>query len=158
MAAVEVDGRGCVGGLLVTNHNGRPLEFQCTTPVRPDRTQEILYGQMLRDRGCWENSSEKRCLIACPSNLQLIVISDPDLLELRNHTQDACGLHGPNKQPSSALHGMPQANKTTLTSVDADLRFHDGHLSDGSFVSKSAASDSGPGRPGSSHLNGFTKR
>lgn len=38
---------GYVGGLLVTNRIGRPLEFQCTTPVRPNRTQEVLYGPTL---------------------------------------------------------------------------------------------------------------
>lgn len=38
---------GFVGGLLVTNRIGRPLEFQCTTPVRPNRTQELLYGTSL---------------------------------------------------------------------------------------------------------------
>ncbi|MCA9043520.1 MAG: hypothetical protein KDA69_04320, partial [Planctomycetaceae bacterium] len=39
---------GYVGGLLVTNRQGRPLEFQCTTPVQPNRTQEILYGPTLK--------------------------------------------------------------------------------------------------------------
>ncbi len=48
LAAVELEGRGHVGGLLVTNHLGRPLEFQCTTPVKPNRTQELLYGPTLR--------------------------------------------------------------------------------------------------------------
>lgn len=43
---VTVDA-GFVGGLLVTNRMGRPLEFQCTTPVRPNRTQEVLYGASL---------------------------------------------------------------------------------------------------------------
>jgi len=38
---------GYVGGLLVTNRIGRPMEFQCTTPVRPNRTQEVLYGPTL---------------------------------------------------------------------------------------------------------------
>lgn len=38
---------GYVGGLLVTNRIGRPLEFQCTTPVRPNKTQEVLYGPTL---------------------------------------------------------------------------------------------------------------
>ncbi len=47
LTAVEVPERGYVGGLLVTNHFGRPLEFQCTAPVRPNRTQEILYGPTL---------------------------------------------------------------------------------------------------------------
>jgi hypothetical protein len=37
-----------VGGLLITNHLGRPLEFQCTTPVQPNSTQKILYGPTLK--------------------------------------------------------------------------------------------------------------
>lgn len=47
LAAIEVPERGYIGGLLVTNRFGRPLEFQCTTPVKPNRTQEILYGPTL---------------------------------------------------------------------------------------------------------------
>jgi hypothetical protein len=48
LAAVEDAERGVVGGVLVTNKFGRPLEFQCTTPVKPNRTQQILYGPTLR--------------------------------------------------------------------------------------------------------------
>jgi hypothetical protein len=47
LAAIEVPERGFVGGLLVTNHFGRPLEFQCTAPLKPNRAQEILYGPTL---------------------------------------------------------------------------------------------------------------
>src|SRR5512134_1298159 len=47
LTAIETTDRGYVGGLLITNHFGRPLEFQCTTPVKPNRTQEILYGPTL---------------------------------------------------------------------------------------------------------------
>lgn len=47
LTAIELPQRGYVGGLLVTNHLGRPLEFQCTAPVKPNRTQEILYGPTL---------------------------------------------------------------------------------------------------------------
>ena len=39
MTAVEIGDRNFVGGLLVTDRFGRPLEFQCTTPVKPNRTQ-----------------------------------------------------------------------------------------------------------------------
>src|SRR4051794_7383154 len=39
---------GCVGGYLLLNAAGRPLEFHCTAPIRPNRTQEILYGPTLR--------------------------------------------------------------------------------------------------------------
>ena len=36
------------GGYLVVSHQGRPLEFRCSTPVAPSRAQEILYGASLR--------------------------------------------------------------------------------------------------------------
>jgi hypothetical protein len=39
---------GFVGGLLVLNAVGRPLEFHCTAPLKPNRAQEILYGPALR--------------------------------------------------------------------------------------------------------------
>jgi hypothetical protein len=47
LTAIEIPDRGYVGGLLITNHFGRPLEFQCTAPLKPNRTQEILYGPTL---------------------------------------------------------------------------------------------------------------
>ena len=37
-----------MGGYLLLNTNGRPLEFHCTLPLRPTRTQEVLYGPSLR--------------------------------------------------------------------------------------------------------------
>ena len=85
LAAVEVDGRGHVGGLLVTNHNGRPLEFQCTTPVKPDRTQEILYGKMLRSWVLGELIG-KTLLDRVSIKPDVVFTGDADLLELRNHT------------------------------------------------------------------------
>ena len=39
---------GLVGGYLVLNTTGRPLEFQCTTPIKPNRAQEVLYGETLK--------------------------------------------------------------------------------------------------------------
>lgn len=39
---------GLVGGYLVLNAGGRPLEFHCTAPVKPNRAQEILYGPTLK--------------------------------------------------------------------------------------------------------------
>ena len=47
LTAIEVPEKGFVGGLLVTTQHGRPLEFQCTVPVKPNATQEILYGPTL---------------------------------------------------------------------------------------------------------------
>lgn len=39
---------GLFGGYLVLNSVGRPLEFHCTAPVKPNRTQQILYGPTLK--------------------------------------------------------------------------------------------------------------
>ncbi len=38
---------GLIGGYLVLNENGRPLEFHCTAPVKPNRAQQILFGPTL---------------------------------------------------------------------------------------------------------------
>ena len=121
MAAVEVEGRGFVGGLLVTNQNGRPLEFQCTTPVKPDRTQEILYGKMLRPWLLGELIG-KTLLDRVAIKPDMVVTSDDDILELRNHTSTpvACTSEA---QQAADLGGRR-------------LRFHSSHETDSSFVSK----------------------
>ena len=41
------DELGLVGGYLVLNTAGRPLEFHCTAPVKPNRAQQILFGPTL---------------------------------------------------------------------------------------------------------------
>jgi len=38
---------GLIGGYLVLNAAGRPLEFHCTAPVKPNRAQQILFGPTL---------------------------------------------------------------------------------------------------------------
>lgn len=46
---VDDERTGWTGGLLVLNGGGRPLEFQCTLPVRPTRAHAILFGPTLRE-------------------------------------------------------------------------------------------------------------
>lgn len=45
---------GYLGGYLITNVTGRPLEFHCTMPVKPSRAQELLYGPTIDDFVCGE--------------------------------------------------------------------------------------------------------
>lgn len=45
--AILNDPTGTLGGLLVTNAWGRPLEFRLTSAVQPNRVQAILYGPAL---------------------------------------------------------------------------------------------------------------
>lgn len=84
LTAVEDAERGVVGGLLVTNRFGRPPEFQCTTPVKPNRTQQILYGPTLRPYLLAEVIG--RTLIDKVSvKPHLVLIEAPELLDLRTH-------------------------------------------------------------------------
>lgn len=43
------DAGGALGGYLVTNGWGRPLEFRLSTAVQPNRVQQILYGPTLTE-------------------------------------------------------------------------------------------------------------
>lgn len=48
--SVQEDGSGAVGGLLLLNIYGRPLELHCSVPVRVNRAQSLLYGESLRSQ------------------------------------------------------------------------------------------------------------
>lgn len=47
LTVLENDALGLVGGYLILNAAGRPLEFHCTAPVKPNRAQQILFGPTL---------------------------------------------------------------------------------------------------------------
>ena len=46
------EGNSFVGGYLVTNNWGRPLEFRLSTAVQPNRVQQVLYAATLRPYIC----------------------------------------------------------------------------------------------------------
>jgi hypothetical protein len=48
LTVVENAELGLLGGYLLLNAAGRPLEFHCTAPVKANRAQEILYGPTLK--------------------------------------------------------------------------------------------------------------
>ncbi len=47
LTVLEHEQQGLVGGYLILNTAGRPLEFHCTAPVKPSRAQQILFGPTL---------------------------------------------------------------------------------------------------------------
>ncbi len=85
LTAVEDAERGFVGGLLITNRFGRPLEFQCTAPVKPNRTQQILYGPTLKPYVLGELIG-RTLLEKVGVKPHIVLVESPDLLELRNAT------------------------------------------------------------------------
>jgi hypothetical protein len=48
LSTLDSPEHGYFGGYLIVSQLGRPLEFHCTSPVRPSRAQEILYGPTLQ--------------------------------------------------------------------------------------------------------------
>jgi hypothetical protein len=48
------EGGGYLGGLLVTNVWGRPLEFRLSSAVQPNKVQQVLYGPTLVPYVCGE--------------------------------------------------------------------------------------------------------
>jgi hypothetical protein len=115
-----------VGGLLITNHLGRPLEFQCTTPVQPNTTQKILYGPTLKPfvlseligRTLYERADVKP---------DLLLVDQDDLIPLREwlNIPVAC-LNS--KAAVPVLVGG--AEEGTLTLGRQQLRVHHAHESD----------------------------
>ena len=73
---------GYVGGYLVTNGWGRPLEFRLSTAVQPNRVQQILYGGTLQSYICADLIG-KTLVDKTTSTAQLIVTDHEPVLDLR---------------------------------------------------------------------------
>jgi hypothetical protein len=71
---VSENAKGVVGGYLVLNHAGRPVEFHCTSPVRANRAQEILYGATLEPFLYGEQIGQT--LIARAKNRPDVILTD----------------------------------------------------------------------------------
>lgn len=76
---------GFFGGYLLLNLLARPLEFHCTTPVKPSRAQEILYGPTLAPYLCGELIGQ--ALVAKTCQKPGVVFTDLEpVLALRMHS------------------------------------------------------------------------
>ena len=86
LTAVQDDGLGVAGGYLLLNASGRPLEFQCTAPVKASRVQEILYGPTLEPFLYGEQLAQT---LLCKSRLKPIVVctDSPAMLAAREFVE-----------------------------------------------------------------------
>jgi hypothetical protein len=73
---------GYLGGYLVTNNWGRPLEFRLSTAVQPNRVQQILYGGTLEPYICADLIG-KTLVDKASVPVQLIVTERESVLDLR---------------------------------------------------------------------------
>jgi hypothetical protein len=77
---------GWLGGYLVTNGWGRPLEFRLTTAVQPNRVQSALYGPTLTEY-VLADLIGKTLVEKTGSKPDLIVTDLPGLLALRSRIE-----------------------------------------------------------------------
>ncbi len=73
---------GYLGGYLVTNAWGRPLEFRLSTAVQPNRVQQILYGGTLQPYICADLIG-KTLVEKTTTTAQLLVTDREAAMELR---------------------------------------------------------------------------
>jgi hypothetical protein len=76
------DANGFLGGYLVTNRWGRPLEFRLSTAVQPNRVQQILYGDTLEPYLCAEVIG-KTLVDKAGVPVELLVTDHQPVLDLR---------------------------------------------------------------------------
>jgi hypothetical protein len=85
LTAVGHPEHGLFGGYLLLNQAGRPLEFHCTAPIKPNRAQQILYGPTLEAFLYGEQIG--RTLLAQAKHEPMIVCTDqPAMLSVREHS------------------------------------------------------------------------
>ena len=80
------EANGYLGGYLVTNNWGRPLEFRLSTAVQPNRVQQILYAGTLKAYLCADligKTLVDRTSVAA----QLLVTDTEAVLELRQRVE-----------------------------------------------------------------------
>ncbi len=78
---------GYFGGLLIVNALGRPLEFHCSLPFKPSKSQLILYGPTLDEFICGEQIA--RTLIGkAKAALEVLFTDVQAALAVRNVTTE----------------------------------------------------------------------
>jgi hypothetical protein len=132
LTAIEVPDKGFVGGLLVTNHYGRPLEFQCTAPVRPNASQQILYGPTLAPFVLGELIGGT-LIDEAGVKPDLILTDREPILELRNRVDAPVALV--DASPPAGDEAAEATTKAVRLGRQV-LRFHAAHLDDREIVAR----------------------
>ena len=75
------------GGALLIDGKGTPLEFRCTSPVRPNAVQRTLYGESLEPYMLVELIG-KPLLSSLRKTYELVLVDDPRFLNLSAHVSE----------------------------------------------------------------------
>lgn len=114
---------GLFGGYLVLNLSGRPLEFHCTAPIKPNRAQEILYGPTLESFLYGEQIGQT--LIHQASTPPLLICTDQTpVLAAREHVSTPIALILP---PLGGCESQQAAEPPVADEPGRELRLDAAH-------------------------------
>ncbi|MGQ9563158.1 MAG: hypothetical protein ACUVQH_13575 [Thermogutta sp.] len=115
---------GFIGGYLILNGVGRPLEFHCTTPVKPNRTQQILYGATLRPYLFGEQIAP--ALIAkAKTSVRVVCVSQWESLSLASQITEPVALVCPDPEgPAHIEEDQIRVCTQTLVASAAGTSIH----------------------------------
>lgn len=91
---IAQEASGYLGGYLVTNPWGRPLEFRLSSAVQPNRVHQILYGKSLEPFLC-SDLIGKTLIEKASTPVQTVIVDHPAALDLRNSLAAPVGFFQP---------------------------------------------------------------
>lgn len=103
--SVAEEPSGFVGGYLVTNSWGRPLEFRLSSAVQVNKVQQILYGDTLHGYLCGEVIG-KTLIEKSATPVQCVLVDSPMTLDLRLHVPAVVGLWYSIVDPGAPAPGL----------------------------------------------------
>lgn len=82
VSLVELEKDVFRGGVLVTDAQGKPLEFRCTSAIQPTAVQKTLYGGTLKAHMAVELTA-RPLLSAVKEEYDAVFVTQDDFIELR---------------------------------------------------------------------------
>lgn len=106
LVVVQENG-GFVGGYLVTNSLGRPLEFRLSSAVQPNRVQQVLYAHTLVPYICGDLIG-KALVEKAGVPVQMVVTTCEAALDLRLRLEVPVAWLAPPDDPRAAAYPLPK--------------------------------------------------
>jgi hypothetical protein len=103
--SVFQEGNSYIGGYLVVNSWGRPLEFRLSSAVQPNKVQQILYGDTLAGYLCGEVIA-KTLIDKSTTPVQWVLLDNPQALDLRLCVEMPVALWCERTDPEQAAPGL----------------------------------------------------
>ena len=117
------EGAGYLGGFLVTNTWGRPVEFRLSTAVQPNRIQQILYGSTLDEYVCADLIG-KTLIDKTAVSIQLLLTDSLEALPIRTRLDVPVVAVAPQAESAAAFLRAEQI--AWITHERSSMRlFHD---------------------------------